>query len=36
MYPNKLLYIEKYEQIYENFKYSNWVAIHKSMNNIEK
>ena len=32
MYPNKLLFIEKYEQIYENFKYSNWVAIHKSIN----
>ena len=32
IYPNKLLHIEKYEQIYETFKYSNWVAIHNSNN----
>jgi FkbM family methyltransferase len=30
MYPHRLVYIENYEQVYENFKYSNWVAIHNS------
>jgi len=29
IYPNRLKHIFDYSQIHENFKYSNWVAIHK-------
>lgn len=31
IYPNKLKNVKKYEQIYENFKYSNWVAIKNNL-----